>query len=41
MHTSLEMVSINDIQRTGRLLAKFITDLTPNFMESLYMEKAS
>jgi putative aminopeptidase FrvX len=41
MHTSTEMVSVNDIQRAGRLLARFITELTPSFLEKLYSEKTS
>ena len=35
MHTPVEMVSMKDIHRTGRLLAEFITQLTPDFPESL------
>ena len=27
MHTSVELVSVNDIYRTGRLLARFISQL--------------
>ena len=34
MHTPLEMVALNDIQRAGRLLARFITNLNPASIES-------
>jgi len=39
MHTTVEMTSLKDIARTGRLLARFITDLTPESFESLFEEK--
>jgi len=35
MHTPVEMVNMRDIHRAGRLLAEFIIQLTPNFMEQL------
>lgn len=35
MHTPVEMVSMKDITRTGRLLAEFITQLDENFMDRL------
>jgi putative aminopeptidase FrvX len=35
MHTPVEMVSIKDIQRTGRLLAEFIVSLEPDFVEKV------
>jgi len=35
MHTPVELVSIQDIQRAGRLLAEFIAGLTPDFMEKI------
>ncbi|MGQ0604565.1 MAG: M42 family peptidase [Anaerolineales bacterium] len=38
MHTPVEVVAVNDVQRVGRLLAEFITTLTPNFMEHLVLE---
>ena len=38
MHTPVETVSIRDIQRTGRLLAEFITSLEPDFMETIVWE---
>lgn len=38
MHTPVEMVSLKDIQRTGRLLAEFIARLPLDFMETLTWE---
>jgi len=38
MHTPVESVSITDIQRTGRLLAEFVTSLEPAFMETIVWE---
>jgi len=35
MHTPVEMIAIKDIQRTGRLLAEFISGLGPDFMEKI------
>jgi putative aminopeptidase FrvX len=35
MHTPVEMVAIKDISRTGRLLAEFIAQLGPAFMDTL------
>lgn len=35
MHTPVEVVSVKDIQRTGRLLAEFIASLDENFVESI------
>lgn len=35
MHTPVEMVNLKDINRTGRLLAEFITRLTPDTLETL------
>ncbi len=35
MHTPVEVVSIKDVQRTGRLLSEFITGLTPEFMSTI------
>jgi endoglucanase len=35
MHTPVEMVSMKDIRRTGRLLAEFIAQLTPDYMSTL------
>jgi tetrahedral aminopeptidase len=35
MHTPVEVVSIKDIQRTGRLLAEFIAGLEPDFMNRI------
>jgi len=35
MHTPVEVVSLKDIQRTGRLLAGFVTALEADFLEKL------
>ena len=35
MHTPVEVVSIKDVQRAGRLLAEFIAGLTPDFISTL------
>ncbi len=35
MHTPVEMVAVKDIERLGRLLAEFISSLTPDFMDKL------
>jgi endoglucanase len=35
MHTPVELVSLKDIQRTGRLLAELIAGLDASFMETL------
>ena len=35
MHTSVETVSLKDIQETGRLLAQFVIGLDSKFMEGL------
>jgi endoglucanase len=35
MHTPTELVSMKDIQRTGRLLAEFISRLSPDYLETL------
>jgi endoglucanase len=35
MHTPVEVISIKDVERVGRLLAEFITGLQPDFMASL------
>jgi endoglucanase len=35
MHTPVEMVSMKDIKRTGRLLAEFAAQLDESFMEKL------
>jgi tetrahedral aminopeptidase len=36
MHTSAELVSVNDIYRTGRLLARFISQLKTDSMTTLF-----
>jgi len=38
MHTPVESVSIKDIQRTGRLLAEFISSLEADFVETIVWE---
>lgn len=38
MHTPVESVSLKDVQRTGRLLAEFITSLEPDFVETIVWE---
>ena len=38
MHTPVEVVSIKDIQRAGRLMSEFIAGLTPDFMEKITWE---
>ena len=38
MHTPVETVSLKDIRRVGRLMAEFITDLAPDFMDKLVWE---
>jgi endoglucanase len=35
MHTPVEVVSIKDVQRAGRLLAEFIASLTPDFIGTI------
>lgn len=35
MHTPVEVVSIKDVQRTGRLISEFIAGLTPDFMSTI------
>ena len=35
MHTPVEMISIKDIQRTGRLLAEFVASLEADFMTKI------
>lgn len=39
MHTPLEMVVLKDIQRTARLLARFITQLETDTMEKIFGER--
>jgi endoglucanase len=38
MHTPVEVVSVKDIQRVGRLLAEFIASLEADFVESIVWE---
>jgi endoglucanase len=35
MHTPVEMVAVKDIQRTGRLLAEFISALEADFVDRI------
>lgn len=35
MHTPVEVVSVKDVQRAGRLLAEFIAGLTPDFISTI------
>jgi putative aminopeptidase FrvX len=38
MHTPVEMVSMKDVQRTGRLLAEFVAGLDEKFMDDLKLD---
>jgi endoglucanase len=38
MHTTVESVSVKDIQRAGRLLAEFISSLEADFVETIVWE---
>lgn len=38
MHTSVEMLAVKDVERTGRLLALFISELDESFLETLKLE---
>jgi len=40
MHTSVEMVSVKDVERVGRLLAAFIARLDAGFMDRLTWKPA-
>ena len=35
MHTPVEVISLRDVQRTGKLLAEFIIELQPDFISTL------
>jgi endoglucanase len=39
MHTPVEVVSLKDIQRTGRLLAEFIASLKEDFVETIVWDE--
>jgi len=39
MHTTVEMATVKDIDRTGRLLARFITQLTEDSLTTLFEEE--
>lgn len=40
MHTPVEVVSLKDITRAGHLLAEFVANLTPDFMDTLTLDEA-
>jgi putative aminopeptidase FrvX len=40
MHTPVEVISLKDVQRTGRLLAQFIAGLAPDFVDQIRWEEA-
>jgi len=39
MHTPVEMISMKDLTRVGRLLAEFATSLDENFMDGLKLDE--
>jgi endoglucanase len=39
MHTPVEIISMKDIERTGRLLAEFITTLDVDFMDNISLDE--
>lgn len=41
MHTPVEVVAVKDVTRAGHLLAQFIANLTPDFMDRLAWEEES
>lgn len=41
MHTPVEMVSLKDIRRAGRLLAEFIVQLKPDFTDKLNWDESN
>jgi endoglucanase len=40
MHTPVEVISMKDVQRAGRLMAQFIASLAPDFVEKITWEEA-
>jgi tetrahedral aminopeptidase len=40
MHTPVEVISLKDVQRAGRLLAQFVAGLAPDFVEKISWEEA-
>ncbi|WP_119065160.1 M20/M25/M40 family metallo-hydrolase [Aggregatilinea lenta] len=40
MHTPSEVVDLRDIERTGRLMAAFITEIGPDFLDEISLELA-
>lgn len=41
MHSTVETVDLRDIERTGRLMARFIAELAPDFMQTIAWNGAS
>jgi tetrahedral aminopeptidase len=41
MHSPVEIVDLRDIERAGRLLAHFITDLDDHFLETIHYSRAT
>jgi endoglucanase len=41
MHTPVEIVSMKDIRRVGRLLAEYVSRLPVDFMDTLSFERPS
>jgi endoglucanase len=41
MHTPVELTSLQDIKRTGRLMAQFINKLDPNSKSNLFEDNLS
>ena len=38
MHTPVELVALKDISRTGHLLAEFIAQLEPDFIQKIHWD---
>ena len=38
MHTPVEIISLKDVKRAGRLLAEFISELESDFMQNLSLD---
>jgi endoglucanase len=41
MHTPVEMISMKDVERAGRLLAQYIAGLTPEYVDKIRWEEAN
>jgi endoglucanase len=39
MHTAVEVIAVRDMQRAGRLMAEFISELKPDFMSTISWEE--